>query len=288
MLEKIKNNLKGINFRYSLIPLMRILIILIFLIILTISLKFVYQTINKIFVVKPVISGKNFFDIEKLKKVGPRWGIVIGTEKPQGEPTPTSPLSSTPQPNSFYDVDTFEGGPGSSDDWNLRNKIDPDITSSTAYTGSYSLHMPSSYGRNFENSNFIKSNNFEVGQSASGYNTKDYPYICMAYKIPPETKNNMLIYINGVGWHSITMAQCENPTTYPKVATWNPLFSDDTWHYKCINLDSQLDVSLGAGPHIISAVIWNPGGGCVEVNGEFFIDDFAIAKNPVSDPKEMQ
>jgi hypothetical protein len=173
-----------------------------------------------------------------------------------------------------YDIDDFESG--GSDLWNARNTIIPDITSSTVYSGSSSLHMPSGWGRNFE-----RANNIEAGQTSAGYNTKDYPYMCMAYRIPVGTINNMLITISGVGWRSITMTQCENPVNYPKVASWNPLIVDDAWHYTCINLDEQLDASLGAGDHTIVSVIWHNGGGCSSaITGEFWIDDFVIAKNP--------
>lgn len=171
----------------------------------------------------------------------------------------------------IYDFDSFEGGPGSTDDWLTRNSVDPDITSTTSYTGKYSLHMPSGWGQNFENG---------AGEPATvPYNTNTYPYLCMAYNIPSTTINNMLFY-DGASWRSITMTQGESPTSYPKAATWNPLITDRGWHQKCINFDAQLDASLGTGTHNIYAIIWHDGGGQAAITGEFWIDDFVISSQP--------
>ena len=130
--------------------------------------------------------------------------------------------------------------------------------------------LPNGWGRNFEGGTR------EPGQ-ASSYDTNVYPWVCMAYRIPQGTRNNMLIYVNGVGWRSITMTQGETPTSYPKVGSWNPLITDDQWHHKCINLDAQMDQVLGSGTHNISAVIWHDGGGMGSVVGSFWIDEFRIS-----------
>jgi len=172
----------------------------------------------------------------------------------------------------YFDYDNFEAGPGSPDDWGLRNFVDPVITDETAYTGQYSLHMQSSWGRNFETG---------TGEPTTyPYDTNIYPFMCMAYKIPSGTINNMLIHVDGVGWRSITMTQTETPTSYPKVASWNPLITNNSWQHKCINLDAQLDVTLGTGVHNINAVIWHDGGGGPTITGEFWIDDFIISAQP--------
>ncbi|MFH1725512.1 MAG: thrombospondin type 3 repeat-containing protein [Elusimicrobiota bacterium] len=181
---------------------------------------------------------------------------------------------------SFYDEDAFEEGPGSLDDWTGRNGVDPIITSETAYGGMFSLYMPSGWGRNFEGEAGL-----EAGQTSAGYATAEYPYMCMAYKIPSGTSANMLVLTSEAGWRSITMTQGEFPCGYPKVASWNmgldggpdPLVADGGWHYKCIDLDAQLDASLGEGPHQINAVIWHDGGCQSGISGEFWIDEFRIA-----------
>ena len=78
----------------------------------------------------------------------------------------------------YYDYDDFEGGPGSSDDWSERNGVDPQIVSNTSYTGNNSLYFNNGWGRNFEFQT-------EFGQPYGGYYSEDYPYVSMAYKIPP-------------------------------------------------------------------------------------------------------
>lgn len=178
--------------------------------------------------------------------------------------------TSSPLP-SYFDYDNFETGAGGSDDWLTRNSVDPDVTSSTSYTGKYSLHMPTSWGQNFESG---------AGEpTTTPYDANTYPYMCMAYKIPAATTSNMLILLNGT-WRSITMTQGEAPTSYTKVASWNPLIADNLWHYKCIDLNAQLTASIGAGAHNIAAVIWHDGGGLPAIAGEFWIDDFIISASP--------
>jgi hypothetical protein len=183
--------------------------------------------------------------------------------------------------STYYDYDTFElYQPGGNDDWSLRNTNDPYIVSTTSYTGDYSLYMDSDGGWG---SNFEGSTGLETGQTSTGYDTNTYPYMCMAYKIPSTTANNMLINVNG-SWRSITMTAGEIPTTYPRVASWNPLNADNQWHYKCIDLDAQLDGSLGTSTHTITAVIWHSSSGITSIAGEFWIDDFIISKNEVYIP----
>ncbi len=191
----------------------------------------------------------------------------------------------------YWDVDTFETGPGGADEWNCRNGIDPAITNQQAFTGSYGLSFPTSMGRAFELAPWCSgcpegacSANFEAGQS-SGYKSDEYPYLCMAYRMPAGTSANMLIHVTGTGWRSITISQTELPCKAPRVATWYPVALDGKWHHKCIDLDAQLDASLGAKNHEIQAIIMHPGGwSCTqkEVGGAFHIDDFRVSKEPVS------
>ncbi|MCX6257462.1 MAG: FG-GAP-like repeat-containing protein [Bacteroidia bacterium] len=183
-----------------------------------------------------------------------------------------------------YDYDNFEGGPGSPDDWTSRNGVDPDITNTTSYTGNYSLHMPSPWGRDFESGSGL-----EQGQPY-GFNTDDYPYMSMAYKVPPGTLVNMLVLIPGYSWCSITMTQGETPCTYPKVASWNEggdLIADNQWHFKTINLRDQMNAILGTGNYYITAVIWHTGGCLPGPAGEFWIDDFMITHDVPADPRSV-
>ena len=81
---------------------------------------------------------------------------------------------------SFYDLDTFEGGPGSSDDWTSRDDHDPVVTyDREAHCGRYSLYMQDTnsrggtWGRNFEGNTYEN----DGIQSSAGYNTNDYKYM---------------------------------------------------------------------------------------------------------------
>ncbi|MBI4448225.1 putative metal-binding motif-containing protein, partial [Candidatus Woesearchaeota archaeon] len=186
----------------------------------------------------------------------------------------------------YYDFDSFElSNPGGSDRW-LPTGIggnSTEIVSSTAYKGKQSLHLLSPWGTNFH-----KNENLEIkdtfNQKEEGYYTEDYPYMCMAYKMPPTAHVNMVIRLEGVNkLKSVTMTNCEAPARYLKIATWNvneqgnpdPLILDDQWHFKCINLDQQLDDSeVGRGSHQISGVMFYDGGCKNTPSGEFWIDNF--------------
>jgi len=191
----------------------------------------------------------------------------------------------------YFDEDTFEDGPGGEDDWNCRNNVDPEVTDETAFSGQYGLHMPTAGGRNFEVDSWCGNceegtcdDNLEPGQTAEGYKTDEYPYLCMAYRIPPSTKANMLVKIAGTGTVSVTMTQTEIPCQAKRGASWNPLVTDDEWHHKCINLDAQLDKNLGPANHSVKAVFWHTGGWecpAPTLAGDFFIDDFRASKEPV-------
>ena len=180
----------------------------------------------------------------------------------------------------LYDEDTFEVA---GDDWNSRNNEDPVRDSSTAYAGSWSLHMtwPGTTawgGRNFEGTN-----NLEAGQTSSGYSTTDYPYMSMAYRISPDDKINMLILVNGA-WRSLDVTQGINTTgSYPTVANWGSVNSDDQWHWTEIDLDGQLDASMGIGNHQITGIIWYPNSAIDGyLTGDFWIDDFRISNNSIA------
>jgi hypothetical protein len=172
----------------------------------------------------------------------------------------------------YYDIDNFENG---SDDWSLRDATDPAISTGAVFTGANSLFFsPSGWGRNFENPTV------ESGQPTT-YSTTDFPYLSMAYKIPSGRSINMLVLVNGT-WRSFTMTQGDFPTTYtiagayPQSSSWKPVYADDAWHYKTINIKEM----VGAGV-TISAVIFYDGGGLPAISGTFYIDDFVASKYPI-------
>jgi len=194
---------------------------------------------------------------------------------------------SDPSDQAFFDSDTFENA---TDIWIAQtghpyeDENAPILTSEyEPHCGTYALYMKYSRGTNFVDKPF---------------DTNDFPYVCMAYKIPATTKLDMMI-------------TREDPSGKKKVhligidgafddrhgiwsdASWNknlagdgeePLIRDDSWHYKCINLDNQLDNKFGNMVHKIHTVQW---GGYIRgdilewsssVHGSFQIDDFSISK----------
>ncbi|MFA5389331.1 MAG: LamG-like jellyroll fold domain-containing protein, partial [Candidatus Omnitrophota bacterium] len=172
----------------------------------------------------------------------------------------------------YFDVDDFEWA---NDEWASRNGVDPSRSTNTAYSGTYSLYCPSSWGQNFESGA-----NAEPNQAAS-FDSNTYPYAIMAYKIANTVKANMLIHLSEHSWRSITMTQTESPSTYAKIATWHPdgwMAVDNAWHSIAINLDSQMDSYAGSGAHTVNSIIWHDGGSGTGITGEFYIDDFMLGK----------
>lgn len=195
----------------------------------------------------------------------------------------------TPEGN-FWDLDTFEAGPGSDDDWNCRNGSDPAIVGGSAFTGNWSLTAPGPLGRAFEVSPWCTGcdenscdANLEPDQSA-GYQTNGYPYLCMAYRMDAGTRANLLVQVQNKGWLSVSMGQTELPCSAPRVGSFLPLVMDGKWHHKCINLDAQLDDTLGKANYKVTGIILHSGGwNCPQgpISGSLSIDDFAVSKSPV-------
>lgn len=218
-------------------------------------------------------------------------GIADGCDNCPGKINPDQADSDPGSPSGeFWDVDTFETGPGGSDDWTCRNGTDPLVSQGSAFSGNFSAALPASWGRIFEVAPWCDGcpegscgDGLEAGQTG-GFSTKDYGYVCMAYQLLPASSVNMLTLVAGKGWHSLTMTQTDLPCQYPRAGTWQPLVADNKWHHKCIDLDAQLDASLGAGDHQVTGLIWHTAGySCPQppIAGSFEIDDFRVAKSPV-------
>lgn len=77
MLNSVKKLFLGIGTQELIFPVIRILVILLFLISLIFSLRFIYKIVNEALIVKPTVTQKPFFDMEKFKKVAPQWGIIV-------------------------------------------------------------------------------------------------------------------------------------------------------------------------------------------------------------------
>ncbi len=175
--------------------------------------------------------------------------------------------------NNHYDFDNFENA---SDEWALRNSVDPSISTAQQFTGAAGLYMPTGWGQNFEGGA-----NVESGMPAS-YNTDNFPFLSFAYKIPSGTLCNMLINTSAGGWRSITMTQGDFPTSYPYLGTYpqsssmKPMYADNAWHYKTINLREMI-----GGNQTVNSIIWHDGGGYSGPTGDFYIDDFVASKYPI-------
>jgi hypothetical protein len=172
--------------------------------------------------------------------------------------------------NNHYDLDNFEN---TSDDWALRNAVDPSISTAAQFTGAAALYMPTGWGQNFE-----AGANVEGGAPAS-YNTDNFPFLSFAYKIPAGRVVNMLINTTAGGWKSITMTQTDFPTTYailgtyPQSTSMKPMYADNAWHYKTINLREMIGSN-----QTVNSIIWHEGQPTPAISGDFYIDDFIASK----------
>ena len=145
----------------------------------------------------------------------------------------------------FYARDTFE-----TTAWSAAWGGLPGLTKADPFCGMQAGAFPTSFGYRF-----IR--NWRSG----GYHTSEFPYMCMAYKIPEGVLVNMFLLVEtsvdpsatfSSKWYSATLTSTvvepTSTTNLPwgaAVASWLPLEVDDEWHHKCINLDEQLDDSLG-------------------------------------------
>jgi hypothetical protein len=135
--------------------------------------------------------------------------------------------------SSIWDEDTFE----TAVEWSGRDYYTPVRDSSTAFLGSYSLRMSWPGTTGWGGRNFEGATGLEAGQTSAGYSTDTYPYMSIAYRISSDDVINMLILVNGA-WKSVALTQGSNTGgSYPTVASWNDLITDDKWHWTQINLD---------------------------------------------------
>ena len=202
----------------------------------------------------------------------------------------------------FYDYDSFEEETWNDDRWGPRNGHGWSTQDcDTAYSGLCSTSFGNApYGVNWEWTSYndgaethlsSKTPDFlgEVHVAHQGHpgywNYVHNPYMCMAYRMPPGTIVNMLVYVDGLSWRSITFTQTKNPTSYRKGADFGELITNDKWHYKCINVrDGLIQTGNYHSRNTISRLIWYNGGGTAypsNNNFKFWIDDFAITNMPL-------
>ncbi|KAJ1548257.1 Fibrocystin-L [Nowakowskiella sp. JEL0078] len=146
----------------------------------------------------------------------------------------------------------------------------PEITSTTSFCGQQSLYFQNGNGRATILDVPAKLDFLSGSSTTTGFNIYDYPYFCMAYKIPIDTVTNMIIDIENVGRVSLAinahlgaLADLVSMWDYPLVADWNsgstfevnnagglvsspsPMIFDGTWRYQCLNIRTAIDQKYG-------------------------------------------
>ena len=160
------------------------------------------------------------------------------------------------------------------------NVIKCDDPDAPAFHGPCALEMISSWGRNWE-----WSSNREPASSLSGQRDyrmtmTDFPYLCMAYRVPTGSRANFLIATQ-YGWRSLPLSTYQNG--YGKIGSFDEglydsgLQPDGEWHYDCINWKDQFDTIMrNTNTKWVYGMIWYWGG-----TGKFWIDQLVISKTPV-------
>eukprot|EP00937_MAST-01D_sp_MAST-1D-sp2_P000675 g675.t1 len=223
-----------------------------------------------------------------------------------------------------YDHDTFEGGPGSSDDWVSRSGINPAIKCNTPtaddapYAGQCALYMSGLGGRNFEAWN----SGHEPKQSHGGFLVSDYPILCVAVKkkyadtpismlwgirsLLKERRSSGEVYYRRTStWRAVDFSTCNAPAADRSTACdWNYTPYAATidvaatpaleWSHQCVDIEKELNTNIGEGFHSIYSMIWHSCNkntkGPRQTNygrSKFWIDDFVIKSRPVVDDAEV-
>lgn len=144
--------------------------------------------------------------------------------------------------------------------WKELNGVYPRLDDKTAHCGKQSMYFPNSFSR--ENS-YVRTDTTKQGHN-NPYFVKDFPYICMAYKIPPTSLVAMLLRVRGClkprgsglrfGEHVqdeqectrrdewITLDMTNEPgsdsNSYASGGDWG-VIADKEWHYTCLDVLSR-------------------------------------------------
>jgi len=183
----------------------------------------------------------------------------------------------------------------------MRDGVTPKVVKGGAFCGEGSLYMNNAWGMisNAWRRDLGKDAAFPgASEGTIPFGTTSFPYICMAYRIPPTTVLSFMIRIvlrNQEGvltgheeWRTIYLTNTRHSNSYPKVGVWSVL-ADDEWHYDCLDLQYMLDNAaeeddklFRGQDHLIEDIIfWTD-----EVSrssyaaNEFYIDEFCISKTP--------
>ncbi len=180
--------------------------------------------------------------------------------------------------------------------WDYAFGVEPRVDTQDAFCGRNSLYFPNSYGQ--VNRWWLEG---QAGRdSMRPYATADFPYFCMAYKIPAQTRVMMQVMLSwktsaGVvqnGWKSIGMTETILPpyaaNSAPKVGQFD-IKADGNWYHTCLNFHSLLDTQAAYSVERFRFVnyeasnwqfygSWTPGRGSSYESNPFWIDEFAISK----------
>lgn len=176
----------------------------------------------------------------------------------------------------LYDIDTFEEE--ETERWNpLRGKTQPNIVYSDAYCGRKSLEIVSGDGLNFNGTIGL-----EDLQDESGYSTTNYPYVCMAYRIPAGSLAALAVNIRDHGWYSVPLTDAQYSLPYTVLTNWadssgEQVRDDNKWHYSCFDLDTAVKNALGFGQRYKILGIGFASPVPLYRNGPFYIDEFSIS-----------
>jgi hypothetical protein len=181
--------------------------------------------------------------------------------------------------------------------WDYAFGVEPRVDTGDAFCGRNSLFLPNSFGQ--VNRWWMEG---QAGRdSMKPYATADFPYICMAYKIPPATRLLLLVYLtwktsDGVvqyGWRSVSMTETIIPpyalNGAPKVGQWSDIKADGNWYHTCLNFHSLLDKQNSysvdrfkfSNYENTNWVLYGtklPGRGSSYQSNPFWIDEFSITK----------
>jgi hypothetical protein len=164
-----------------------------------------------------------------------------------------------------------------------RDGVTPRIVKGNAYCGSGSLYFNNAWGmiRNLWRHDEGKDPAFE-GRKGFPHSTSQFPYMCMAYRIPPTSKVSMLLRVEPPhgqqghhGWRTVYLTNTRHAGWSERIGAWN-IISDDTWRYACVNVHLMLGTD-----HLVWDIIFHteevPRGSYAD--NKFFIDEFSISKN---------
>ncbi len=165
--------------------------------------------------------------------------------------------------------------------WDYTFGVEPRVSTDGAFCGRNALYQPGP----FSTSRRWWMEGKTGRDDMKPYRTAEYPFICMAYKIPPATRVMMLVlisYINGAArpteWRGISMTETSFPSYAKKTGQFD-IRADGNWYHTCINFHSNLDTLQAY--QVERFRFWNdePGarGSSYDAN-PFWIDEFSVSK----------